>query len=447
MVNTYLKTDGSPIPFEFLINGQFLRTSINDFLTTNGISSEATLLVEYVRALVPPTHVASFEHDDWVSSVDVLSATSVAAAWAEKSSHFAPDQARILSGSYDGILRVWSTSSDLMAQSPSGSEGGHTKSIKAAKFLSPTKIISSGNDRTIRVWNYAEESHDLSGDPSASLSPSFDLYGHKSSVDNISVHAPSSRALSASSDHTVGFWSTKKSDGTVASESLLPTASSSANKRRKLTSSSSRPPIPQRGPLSLLKAHTAPVTAAVFAANDHTVGYSTSWDHSLITWDLVTGTAVSTRRTLHPLLCISELSHLGLLAAGTSARHIAMIDPRIDAKDVSGLTLRGHTGAVVSASPEPNKPWGLVSGSLDGTCRIWDVRSVQVDKASSAGLPVGGGQVCESVYVIRRESLGATETRRVGGDGCKVFSVCWDSDIGIVSAGEDKRVQVNTATH
>jgi hypothetical protein len=31
------------------------------------------------------------------------------------------------------------------------------------------------------------------------------------------------------------------------------------------------------------------------------------------------------------------------------------------------------------------------------------------------------------------------------GEGFKVFSVNWDKEVGIVSAGEDKRVQINRA--
>ena len=31
----------------------------------------------------------------------------------------------------------------------------------------------------------------------------------------------------------------------------------------------------------------------------------------------------------------------------------------------------------------------------------------------------------------------------VGGEGIKVFGVNWDVELGIVSAGEDKRVQIN----
>lgn len=75
----------------------------------------------------------------------------------------------------------------------------------------------------------------------------------------------------------------------------------------------------------------------------------------------------------------------------------------------------------------------MVSGSHDGTCRIWDVRSSKSEK---------DGIVGESMYAISRESQKG-EGRKVGGEGVKVFGVCWDRDVGIVSVGEDKSVQIN----
>jgi ribosome biogenesis protein YTM1 len=54
----------------------------------------------------------------------------------------------------------------------------------------------------------------------------------------------------------------------------------------------------------------------------------------------------------------------------------------------------------------------------------------------------GGGLVGEAVYVVERESTKGGK-RPVGGEGIKVFGVGWDKDVGIVSGGEDKLVQVN----
>ncbi len=425
LVNTLLQSE-KPIPFEFLINGTFLRTSLEEYLTANGISSETTLAVEYVRAIIPPLYLASFEHDDWVSSVDILSETSPAGKWASNAGAISPRQERILSGSYDGLLRVWNMSSDILATSASAGSGGHTSSIKAARFISPTQLASSGLDRSIRIWKYSEDPEGFS----ASLSPQIEFYGHKASIDSLVVHQPSNRMLSGSADHSVGLWSMRKADAPEAPSSLIPSAASRGTKRRKVGPTTS---TPQRGPLSLLRSHTAPVSDIIFAPNDHTIGYSTSWDHSLKTWDLPSSTCVDTRSTSHSLLSLTALPSLNLLAAGTSARHITLIDPRASATVVSAMTLRGHNNAVVSLASDPESSYGLVSGSHDGTCRVWDVRSSKSEKE---------GRVGESMYCIERESVKG-EGRKVGGDGVKVFGVCWDRSVGIVSVGEDKRVQIN----
>jgi WD domain, G-beta repeat len=95
---------------------------------------------------------------------------------------------------------------------------------------------------------------------------------------------------------------------------------------------------------------------------------------------------------------------------------------------------------VVSLASDPNSAHGLVSGSHDGTCRIWDIRSIKPGSGSSLET---GGQIGESVYVIPRR--GNEEKRPVAGEGVKVFDVQWDKGVGIVSASEDKRVQINRA--
>ncbi|MCJ1385250.1 ribosome biogenesis protein ytm1 [Xylographa soralifera] len=425
LVNALLETE-KPIPFEFLINGKYLRTSIDEYLTTNGISAETVLTVEYLRAIIPPIHLASFKHDDWISSVDILSSTSIAGQWSTTNASKSRGQERLLSGSYDGLLRVWNMSSEVVATSPGPGHGGHTSSVKAAKFASQTQAVSSGLDRMIRVWKYMEDADGFL----ASLSPQIELYGHKASVDCIATHHPSSRILSASADHSVGIWSMRKSDAPIAPAALIQQDKSRSAKRRRISTSTS---TPQRGPLALLTSHNAPVSSTIFAPNDATVAYSASWDHTLRTWDLPTASLVDTRTTSHALISLTALPELNLIAVGTSARHITLIDPRASATTIAAMTLRGHTNAVVTLARDPDSAYGLLSGSHDGTCRIWDVRSSRSDK---------DGMVGESIYTITRESIKG-EPRRVGGEGVKVFGVCWDKEVGIVSAGEDKRLQIN----
>lgn len=58
------------IPFDFIINGELLRTSIDKYLASKGLTEETTVEIEYIRSTLPPTYTAAFEHDDWVSGVD-----------------------------------------------------------------------------------------------------------------------------------------------------------------------------------------------------------------------------------------------------------------------------------------------------------------------------------------------------------------------------------------
>ncbi|KAI9671575.1 MAG: ribosome biogenesis protein ytm1 [Caeruleum heppii] len=451
LVNHLLNT-ANPTPFDFLHSGTFLRTSIDEYLTEHGLSAETTLSLEYVRSIIPPPYVTSFLHDDWVSAVDVLSPTSPAARWAAKGRvegvGVSDGVERILSGSYDGILRVWDTKGLCLGSSPAVvEEGGHASSVKAAKFLSPTRIVSSGLDRTVRVWKYTETPalnhyNDDDSSPAAQITPSLDLYGHHGSVDAVVVHAPTHHILSASTDHTISLFSTQKSSAPEAPPSLISSSlSGTRSKRRKTTAPAVQPP--KRGPLSTLKAHTAPVSDVIFAPHDPTVGYSTSWDHTLRTFDLTTSALVDTRTTSHALLSLTALPSLNLLAAGTSARHITLIDPRASAREVGGLVLRGHTNAAVSLMADPKNDWGLASGGHDGTVRVWDVRTASSSSVTSGaeGANKSGGPV----WTIEREGseAGAKTKRIVGGEGVKVFGVCWDEGVGIVSAGEDRRVQIN----
>lgn len=408
LINGLLQKEKT-VPLEFIVNGTYLRTTLEEYLTNNGVSTESTLSVEYVRARIPPQYVASFEHEDWVSDVDVLSDTS-----------------RILSASYDGRLRVWNTSSQVLATSPGYAQGGHSSFVKSAKFISPSQIVSGGFDRTVRLWKYSENADGFS----ANISPSLELYGHKGSVDSVVSHEPSNRILSASSDHSVGLWSTRKSNAPAAPEALIPRTRTKDGKRRKLNNEVS---VAQRGPLALMQGHTGQVSGVVFDTKDPTVGYSSSWDQTVRTWDLVTNTLVDTRTTSSALFCIEHMPTLHLLATGSVSRVIKLVDPRASATTVAAMTLKGHKNSVVSLARDPGNDYTIVSGSHDGTCRVWDVRSTQQEKE---------GLVGHSLYTLPRASLNGAASPATG-DGVKVFGVCWDTALGILSGGEDKMVQIN----
>lgn len=460
-----LATD-RPVPFDFLVDGAYLRTTLEEYLRDNGISAETTVTLQYVRSLVPPVFEASFEHDDWVSSVDISPLVAGASG-------------RLLSGSYDGLLRLWNAAGQVTTVSRGAAQGGHTAGVKAARFVTATHIASAGLDRTVRIWKYNAADDNEGGEdavmadgsaPSSApalLKPLLELYGHKGSIDSLAVDATSKRVLSASVDGAIGLWSISKSSAPAAPESLLPGAGSAAavtNKKRKISSSSSgsASDVPRRGALSMIQAHkNAAATAAVFDPRDRTVAYSAGQDHALCTLDLTTGQVVSTVATSHALLSLCAVgsskgtaggSGSRLLAAGNAARNVVLVDPRASVATTAVMTLRGHVNKVVALAAAPDNEYSLVSASHDGTCRIWDLRSsrkaVDDDAAAapsngeSTGASSNLTSISEAVYVIDREGREG-KRRPLAGEGVKVFDVAWDKTWGIVSGGEDKRVQIN----
>lgn len=392
VVNHLLKKDdetdeNKQIPFDFLIDGVLLRSSIQDYLIKNGLSNEAFINLEYTRAVLPPSFLGSFNNEDWISSIDTIKLTP---------------NSNILSGAYDGIVRTYNMSGNVENQYV-----GHSGSIRSVKWISPTRIVSAGNDRQVRLW----KTNDDIGTTVAILE------GHKAPVVSLDVELKSNRILSAGYDNVIGLWSTLHKEMTAIQpheydSKLLSTAS---KKRRKMALQDST--IRRRSPLSLLEGHTQPVEDVIFDSNDSSVGYSVSQDHTIKTWDLFTAKCVDTKTTGYSLLSIIQLPEKHLLVTGSSARHINLSDPRLSNKaDQISTKLVGHTNFVVSLSACPNNSNMFASGSHDGTVKVWDVRA---DK---------------SLYTITREDGNGNE---------KVFCVDWNNDIGIISGGSDKKLQIN----
>lgn len=400
IVNHLLETE-TPVPFDFLINGTLIRTSIDEYLTENALSSEAFLTLEYTRSVLPPSFLASFNNEDWVSSLDVK-------------------HNQILSGSYDGIVRTWDLSGKVQKQS-----SGHSGAIKAVRWISETRVASAGNDRQIRLWKAsATDSNgirDLDEDedePEEGKTLAI-LEGHKAAISSLAVN--NNRILSGGYDNAIGFWSTNYKEMTSIDPLADPNnnvTSTAAKKRRKLALQDAS--IRRRAPLSFLEGHSQPVEDLIFAPNDSSVAYSVSQDHTIKTWDLVTSRPVDTRTTGFSLLSITSLPKLNLLACGSSARHITLHDPRASATTVTQSQLIGHTNFVVSLAASPDNDYMFSSGSHDGTVKVWDIRAQK------------------ALYTITRESKAPK-----GQD--KVFAVSWDQT-GIISGGQDKKIQINKGT-
>lgn len=399
----HLLADENPshiTPFDFLIDGKLLRTSIDEYLVKNGLSNEVFLTLEYTKAVLPPSFLTSFNNNDWVSSIDTIQASG---------------QLKILSGSYDGVVRIYDMQGTVEKQFT-----GHSSSIRSVKWISPSRLVSSGNDRQIRLWKNQQvdasnvQGEDEEEEPTEGKTVAL-LEGHKAPVVSLAVNSDAHRILSASYDNTIGIWSTihKEMNNIEVLEYDENVLSTSSKKRRKMAIKDST--LRRKSPLSILSSHKQPVEDICFDGNDNTVSYSVSQDHTIKTWDIVTGKVIDTRSTGFALLSILHKHTKNLIITGSSARHINLHDPRVDANELINAKLVGHSNFVVGLSNCTYNDNMFASASHDGLVKVWDIRSLN------------------PLYTITREESKSS----------KVFDVCWDNSIGIISGGLDKKLQIN----
>lgn len=404
IVNHLLETE-TPVPFEFFVDGTILKTDIQEYLVKNGLSTEAFLTLEYTRAVLPPKFLSSFNNDDWISSVDSIGSMELT----DGQGGTLQTDPKILTGSYDGIVRIYNSSGKVETQLT-----GHSQPVKAVKFISPTKFVTAGMDRSIRLWRAGVISNeDVDKDTQAGHTFALLDY-HKSAVSTLDLHIGSNRILSGSYDNSIAYWSTNPKEMNTA-DAVDPSERLSSSSRKRLKLAIKDSSIKRKSPLAILESHRAPVEGVLFDSNDPTIAYSVSQDHTIKTWDLITARCVDTKQTNYSLLSLTSLKNMNLLATGSSARHINLHDPR--SSKVTTSQLIGHTNFVVSLTTTDND-YMLISGSHDGTAKIWDIRA---NKA---------------MYTITRESQ---EKRS------KVFAVSWEKEIGILSAGSDKKLQINSS--
>lgn len=371
VVNQLLQNT-EPIPFDFLVDGQLLRGSLQSYLASNGMSNESVITLEYVRAIMPPTFMASFEHDDWVSSCHIASSSK---------------NDSIVTGCYDGIVRVWDRSGQVLNQL-----SGHQAPVTAVKWINSSKLVSGSRDRNVHIYN--TEGKELSAV----------LRGHTSAITSLAV-LPNEKIVSGSQDSTLRVWSSRIKDLPEYTGSNAPTKSQSSQKRRKVAEKA----LGQarvKGSFATLEGHQSPVTGLAAHPIEPDVVYSCSEDHTVKTWDLVTSQCIDTKVTGFSLLSLASLGKTTqLLACGSSARHITLVDPR-SSTHATVKQLNGHKNFVSSIAPNPANGFQFASASHDGTVRLWDVRA---DRA---------------MFTIEREQVEADER--------DLYTVDWN---GILAAG------------
>ncbi|KAI6126919.1 WD40-repeat-containing domain protein [Pisolithus sp. B1] len=263
-----------PIPFDFLVSGEILRTSLAEWTAEKGVGEEETLEVEYFESVLPPQRLSALPHDDWVSSVSC-----------SISQHF-------LTASYDGHVRLFDHSQNCIRDVPAHLAPGPNTSDHSCI------IASASHDLTARLTKIS-----LADDTTKPSQPLATLHLHTSLLTSVAA----------------GLHCAVPIEDDVVPES------GDRKKRRKI-GDNDRPK--NKVPATVLKSHTARVSKAIFAPNSRQHAHSCGFDSTVRHWDVETTPE-------RPMLDLSLTNDENILLAASTDRTVSIFDlPRLPAPQV-----------------------------------------------------------------------------------------------------------------
>lgn len=364
--------------FEFLIDGQLVRTSIAKCLTERHLSSESVVTIEFFEALPPPSGAADCPHSDWVRAVAIADHVGGRADDDRAAASLAP---LILSGSYDGCLRLWSTAGQCVGTSESVAD----RAVNAVSWLPLAQqpmagCLSASQDHAVRVWSVDTQA--------ATVMPAGQMLGHTDGVMCLGVAAELDlgkiRVCSGGCDASIRVWTLDPAH-LSASGAGQPTDAADVRSTDRGDGRSKRlrrdqPGVPAVPPSlqadAVLTGHHGVVAGTHWAELGTIV--SAGWDSAIRVWDVESGTNSATLNGPHGALCSAYSRVSRLIAAGHSDGRIRLYDPRAGAGSaVVSATLAGgqRNGLIGGVAWSPANSHHLASVSHDGALRLWDVRA------------------------------------------------------------------------
>ncbi|PVU93191.1 hypothetical protein BB559_003395 [Furculomyces boomerangus] len=362
----HLLGNEKPIPFDFLIEGLFLRSSLEEYLNSKGISTENIINIEFIESLKPPTSQAQFPTSSWISSIKIAQDNLFYVA------------------SYDSTIQVWNTQNQC--ETKLVGHNGPVKSVSCLPEIHSQKykldLVSGSLDQTVIGWSKNTDNKNAIAFDQAYIG-----YGHTSSIDDITFTLDGSHFITASSDSTLKLWTTDLPDiesqkdilengieGIPSLANIISEKISKKSKKSKTTNSENSEKLIKVSKTTF-KGHTGPVTAVVVGSSANNIFYSCGMDHSIRTWDIITGDNTFTKVGNDVVLSIdySELS--GLLVTGHTDNVVRVWDPRIEDTNLASMNLKGHSGWVKSTKWSSESQYMFATASYDGTSKIWDIRS------------------------------------------------------------------------
>jgi WD40 repeat protein len=318
---------------------------------------EASLIRQTFADKVPQRiKILSMREGDWDACHSTLEGHCVPV----RAVAFSPDNKLVASGA-DGTIRLWEATTGMCLSTLDV----QWWSVSAVVFSPDGRLVASvSSNHIVQLWEAATGTCQNT------------LKGHSEGI-NAVIFSPDGRLVaSASDDGTVRLWeaATGMCRGTLEGHSnnvlavafspdsqLVASASEDGTVRLWETATSAC--------RSTLEGHTKGITAVVFLPDGHLVG-TVSWDYTIRLWEVATGRCRSTSRG-NPFKAITvAFSPDGQLVA--SASEDGTVRLWETATSACRSTLEGHTKGITAVVFSPNGQL-VASASRDYTIRLWEV--------------------------------------------------------------------------
>ena len=248
-INHLLQRD-PPVPFDFVLQGQLLRTSLKAYMEAHAVSPEEILTVEYILATPPPEPPTAQAMPDWVASLAARPGGLVAA------------------GVYDGSVRL------LQGPEPGAVLQGHSGAVRGLAWLhdgtefqlagADPVLVTASQDETLRVWQLP-----ASGAPRCR----FVMAGHAAGVASVAVQPTNLMVASACLDASIRLWSLNPEDDDLEEDDdeapAAETPDKSRSKRRKLAG----PPAKHKRSLAALHGSGAAIRTVLWPDRNTLITY------------------------------------------------------------------------------------------------------------------------------------------------------------------------------
>lgn len=329
--------------FDFLIEGELLRSSLDVYLDDKEISSESVLEIEYIERQAAPRPETSLSHDDWVSCVR-------------------GHKNLIVCGCYDNTVKLWSRDGHCLTTIP-----GHSGPVKCVTWLKNADnsadedehlFASGSHDQTAFVWRWKAVEKEIDC--------LFAFRGHSGSVDCIATNNDGERIITGSWDKTIKLWTASN----TSPEEVERTDSENIPEPKRIKKVGQK--MITRVPLLTLGGHKEAVSAAVWLDDSNVC--SASWDHTLRTWDMSRAEQTQILEGSKAFFHIAHSRLSNMVVSASADRHVRIHDLRT--KEMKG-TYTSHSGWVSSVDWSKTDEHLFISGSHDCLMKLWDTRSLK----------------------------------------------------------------------